>query len=390
MGKEWGWYNLRTMEAERTAFFRSTRLLVGHVIGVGIFGLPYVVAQAGYSMGILALVVSGALSTAALLMYADMAIHTKGHARFVGFIRDQAGPIAGFFAALAHFGGIVGGMTAYILIGGTFAYEVFGEVVGGTVAFWRIAFFALSALAVFGGMLTVARLQKVLIALYVGLILVMAALAVPNIQIEHYLSGTTATFFLPFGVALFAFTGMGAIPEMRDMLGRQKHLLRRSVITGTVAIGLLYVIFVTAVVGVTGLSTSPESLRGLAEVLGKGFLVLGSAVGLCTVTTAFMSHALSLTNTLVYDFRLRYLVSWAIAVTAPLIMILLGANDFIRIINVTGGAFIGLAGLMLIAAYEQMRRKPTTAKRMLAIPQWIVFLTGCGFAFNIALALFGA
>lgn len=364
--------------------------MVGQVIGVGMFGLPYAFAQAGFGVGALALVVSATVCTLTVLMYADMAVVTKGHGRFVGMIREQTGPIGGFLAAVGHFGGLYGAMTAYLIIGGNFAYQVFSPFVGGTVAVYRTLFFLFAAVVVFGGSMTVARIQAYLMFAYIGLLMLLVVIAMPHVDVDHYvIASNPDAFFLPFGVTLFAFTGFAAVPEMRDMLGRHKHLLRRSVLTGMGFIATLYVVFVTVVVGVSGKSTSPETIHGLAEVLGPAFVLLAAAIGLCTVLTAFVTQALVVTNTYVFDYRLRYVFSWAMAVILPLVFVLIGADDFIGVIDFTGGVFIGLTGLVLIAAYERLRHRPQTAKRMLAIPQWVVFAVGCIFIANIGFALFG-
>lgn len=378
------------MEEAKKAFWRSVRPMVGQVVGVGMFGLPYVFAQAGFGVGMLALALSALVCTLTVLMYADMAVVTKGHGRFVGMVSEQTGPIGGLFAAIGHFGGLYGAMTAYLLIGGTFAYQVFSPFVGGTVAVYRALFFVFAVLVVFGGSMTVSRLQAYLMFAYLGLLALLAVLAVPHIDLDHYvLIADSEKFFLPFGVTLFAFTGFAAVPEMRDILGRHKHLLRRSVLTGMAFIVALYVLFITMVVGVTGKSTTPETIHGLVDVLGPTFVLLAAAIGLCTVLTAFVTQALSVTNTYVFDYRLRYLLSWALAVVVPLVLVFLGANDFIGVIDFTGGVFIGISGLVLISAYERLRRQAQIAKRMLAIPQWAVAIVGGIFILNIGLALFG-
>ncbi|MBI1907944.1 hypothetical protein HYS28_00820 [Candidatus Uhrbacteria bacterium] len=378
------------MEDAKKAFWASLRPMIGQVVGVGMFGLPFVFAQAGFGVGMVAFALSAVVCAVTVLMYADMAVLTKGHARFVGLIREHAGPVGAFFAAVGLFGGLYGAMTAYLIVGGSFAYQVFSPVLGGTVAFYRTLFFFLGALVVFGGMTTVARLQKYLIVAYVGLMALLAVLAAPHIDIDHYaLAGDPEKFFLPFGVALFAFTGFGSVPEMRDALGRHKHLLRRSVLAGMAIIGLLYLVFVTAVVGVTGKATSVETIHGLADVLGPAFVLIAAAIGMCTVMTAFVTHALVMTNTYAFDYRLRYLVAWALTLFVPPVLVMVGADDFIGVIDFTGGVFIGITGLVLIATYETLRRKPQTAKRSLFVPRWAVLSAGLVFIANIVLALFG-
>lgn len=375
------------MEDAKSAFRRSLRPLFGSVVGVGIFALPYAVAQAGFGVGVFAILLCGAASMVAFLLYADIVLHTDGHGRFVGLMRQYVGPLGAVLAAAAFFVSAFGTLVAYILVGGSFAHVLFGPLFGGGLLAYRMLFLLCSGIAMLGGLLSVMRVQKYIIVAYLVLITIMIVLAFPHIDVGNFAGYDGAKAFLPFGVALFAFNGFSAVPEMRDILGRHKQLLPRAIITGLSIVAVLYVMFTAMIVGVSGAGTSQESLYGLAQVLGPAMLVIGSAIGLCTIGSAFMTHGIGATNTLVYDYRVRYLSAWAAVVALPCVIVLFGSTDFVRVINITGGVGGGLVGLVLVAAYEKMRIHPRTPKHLLSIPQWVVFVAGLIFILNIALAV---
>lgn len=374
------------MEAARIAFRRSIRPLLGNVVGVGIFALPYAVAQTGLGVGVGAILVCGIASLVGFLMYADIALHTEGHARFVGLMRQYLGPLGALCAALAFFISVTGTLVAYILVGGSFAHVLFGPFIGGELLTYRLVFLAIGGVAMLGGLLSVTRIQRSIIAAYLVLMVLLIFFALPHVEMEHLTGYDPSSIFLPFGVALFAFNGLSAVPEMRDVLGRHKRLLPRALVVGLGFVTLLYILFTAVVVGVSGSATSQEALYGLAQVIGPWILVLGAAIGLCTVGTAFMTHGLVATNTLVYDYRVRYLVGWAFVVLIPLSVVLFGSSDFVRVIHVTGGVGGGLVGLVVVAAYENMRRHPRVSKHLLVIPQWAVFAASLVFVGNIVFA----
>ncbi len=380
-------YTVDNMTQKRSLFLAGIRPLVGQMVGAGLFSLPFVFSQAGFGVGLLALGVSAVVSIITLLMFADLALALKGHHRFVGLIHELTGPVGGFFAAIGLFGSIYGALVAYTLIGGSFAYAVFSPILPLQLSVYRLLFFIASAILIAGGAMTVARYQKYLICLYVLGIALLAIIAAPHLALEHFVFTTGHSWFLPFGVTLFSLTAFAAVPEMRDILGKQKALLPRAVIVGTVAVAILYAVFAFIVVGITGLSTSPETLHGLSGTLGLGFVALASAVGLCTVTTAFISQGLVMHNTLLYDYRLRYFTSLAIALGIPIIILALGVTDVTRVIDVTGGLFVGLMGLCIVTAYESLRRLPHTSKRSLYFPRWVSLLVAGIFAANMAFAL---
>jgi hypothetical protein len=73
---------------ERVSLWRGIRLLVGTVVGVGFFGLPFVFAHVGYWVAFFELIVLVAVQILFLGMYADLALAKKGHARFLHIIGD--------------------------------------------------------------------------------------------------------------------------------------------------------------------------------------------------------------------------------------------------------------------------------------------------------------
>lgn len=381
------WYTVDNMISKMRLFWASIRPLVGQMVGAGLFAIPFVFSQSGFGVGIIALIISTAISIITLLMFADLALVLKGHHRFVGIIHELTGPVGGFFAAIALFGSIYGALVAYTLIGGSFAYEVFSPLIPWQLAIYRFLFFIISAVLVVGGSLAVARYQKYLICLYVCGIGLLAVFAAPHILLEHFVVATSSSWFLPFGVTLFSLTAFSAVPEMRDILGHERAMLPRAVVIGTMLVAILYAVFAFIVVGVTGLSTTPETLHGLGSSLGLGFVALASAIGLCTVTTAFISQGVVLQNTFLFDYRFRYFTSFILALGIPVLILALGVHDVTRVIDITGGLFVGLMGLCIIAAYETLRRLPHSTKRSLYFPRWVSMLVASIFVANIVLAV---
>ena len=65
--------------------------MVGSVVGVGVFGLPFVFSQTGYGAGLLVLLLLSSTMTGILFMYADVIAHTPGEHRFAGIIETYLG-----------------------------------------------------------------------------------------------------------------------------------------------------------------------------------------------------------------------------------------------------------------------------------------------------------
>ena len=219
------------------------------------------------------------------------------------------------------------------------------------------------------------RLQAVLIPVFFSMIVGLALFALPNLHLNYLSTVDPTQALLPFGALVFAFTGFSAVPECREALGRRKTLTRPALILGVILIGVLYALFTFAVVGMTGPFTSVQAVDGLRFVAGPWLSSFVSIIGLCTVFTAFIGVGNVVMNSLILDFRGRYLSSWWLAVVIPLCAFLLGARSFIDVIGATGGLLGGLSGIVLLLAYERARLTAHLPKRALAIPQGLVALS---------------
>ncbi len=368
-------------------FLRSVQPFVGSVIGVGIFGLPFVFAQAGYVVGLAHLLVLAGVYLVVLLAYADIVTNTKGHPRFVGIVRKYLGPKWSWIAVLLMLVGIWGALLAYILIGGEFLHVLFSEVTGGSLVTFQIVFFLICSLLLIGGLGFIARLEVVFVfALLVLLVLIMIG-SLPHADVSNLVTIDSEQWFLPFGVVLFALGGISVIPEMAQILGRDRKRLRSSVAVGLMTVALIYVLFAASVVSVTGMETSQEAMIGLGQALGPWAVTIGAVIGLFSVFTSFLILGISAMDMLMYDYRRRYLVSWFAAISVPFCIFLLGAREFIEVVGFIGGVVGGMSGLLLILMYLKAKKHACTSKRCLSLPNWLMYLCALVFSSGVLLTI---
>src|SRR3989338_4596065 len=105
-------------------FFRSLGMMIGAIIGVGIFGLPYAFAQSGFAIGLLELFILGSFLTILQLMFGEVVVQTPGTHRLVSYIGLYLGPVWKWVALLAFDLGIWGAMLAYMVVGGEFLHAL--------------------------------------------------------------------------------------------------------------------------------------------------------------------------------------------------------------------------------------------------------------------------
>jgi amino acid permease len=374
---------------EAGKFWRTAQPLVGSVIGVGIFGLPFVFAQAGFFIGLGHLVVVGLINLVVLMVYSDIIMNTEGNSRLTGIVERYMGKGWSTLATIFLFGGSWGAMVAYIIVGGEFLQALLAGLFGGGLLLYQLTFFVITAALLIGGLGFITRIEVIFVFVLLLILFLILVGSLPYVEIEHLTEVNPRHWFAPFGVVLFAFGGLAAIPEMADILGRDKRKLRRVVLMGMGIISLVYIAFSGVVVAVTGKNTSEEAILGLGAFVGDWVTVLGSIVGLFAVFTSFLLLGISITDTLVYDYKQRYLVGWAIAVSVPLFVFLIGARSFIGVIGFTGGILGGLTGLLVLLTYVRAKNDVCTPKNCLQFPSWIIYLCASIFLFGVVMTIVG-
>ncbi len=360
--------------------WRGARPLVGTMIGVGILSLPFAVSQVGFVLGIGLLLAIGVVNVFILCLYADLVLVRAGKARFIHVIGRELGHFGTFVASTAYIGATYGALIAYLLFGGQFLRAIFYQWLPMSPWTASIWFFVIASVFTLGGSLFVARAQRILVPMFMTLLVVLTIIAIPHIDIQNYLTFTPQNIAVPLGVMLFAFQGMSALPEMRDILSRRPEWLSKSTVFAVSIVAVLYVIFITGVLGVTGAKTTENAIVGLGSSLGQSVVLLASGVAFLTTLTAYLNVTTALMNTYTYDLRLRFIPSWLLTSIIPLIFILLGVQSIVAVLGFSGGVLGPLTAIMMLIAYERARMGGDLPKYALRVPQWVVGLAFVIFA----------
>ena len=367
---------------------RAIEALVGAVVGVGIFGLPYAFAQAGFVIGLAYLLALGTVMVTVLLMFSEVVLVTPGRHHLSGYVRTYFGAGWGKFAAFLTIAGNWGALVAYVLVGGQFAYSLLSPLLGGELFLYQVVFMMVGFLVTLRGLSFISRVEMYLVAALVLAILALAVGGVPHVAIEPLLYVSSSDAFLPYGVVLFAIGGISLVPEMRDILGKHASHLRRVVPWSYVVIVALYTIFAFTVVSVTGLNTSPEAIAGFGKVVGQWALFVGALMGFLAVTTSFFLVSVSSQDLLELDYGSSRLLAWFATLSVPAIVILLGVRDFVEVMGFTGAVFSGGVAIFAVALFLRVRaRRGRRGKDAIDFPSWAGYLVAAIFVIGIALEL---
>ncbi len=375
MGDKQECYNVRTMQSDGSRVWCAARPLIGTMIGVGMLGLPFAVVRVGVWFGMVELVLAALVCYLVLRLYGELIVLRGGKARFIQVIDKELGHFGTGVASIAYIGATFGALLAFLLFGGQFLRTVTFGIFPMTPTESSMVFFFLASILTIGGSLFIARVQRVLIPIFLFCICCLVVVAAPNATAAHFaLPASVDGLGLTFGVMLFSFHGMSALPEMRDILGKKVSLLSRSIGVGTMVVTAVYAAFILAVIGVTGAQTTENAIRGLS-VLGSSFALFASGIALLVTFTVYTNVASALTNTFLYDLRMRFAHAWLLTAGIPLIAFFAGAQKISSVLSITGGILGSLTGIMMLIAYERARVSAELPKNSLHISQWAIALT---------------
>jgi len=368
--------------------FRAGEAIIGTIVGVGLFGLPFAFVQAGFFVGLAFLLGLGVVMTVMLLMMAEVSFQTPGRHRLAGYMKNYFGRKWGIFMAFVMLGASWGGIVAYVLIGGDFMYSLLGSSIGGSLFAYRAFFLGVGFLISMNGLKLVSRAESYLVA---GLIIVVSVIifrGVIDVDYSNLMVVNSSKWLVPYGVVLFSLSGFGVVPELKDILGRHYGRIKVILPISMAIIVLIYGLFAFVVTGVTGGATTPEAIVGLGGVMGEWVLIVGSILGFLAVATSFLITAISLQDMLEFDFGYSRLLAWFLTLSVPTVIFLMGMNDFIKVIGFTGSVFGGLIGLSVVMMYLRMtRRNCSIVYKCVPIPRGVVYLLGSVFFVGIVIEL---
>lgn len=339
------------------SFFNATAVLIGTIIGVGIFGLPYAIAQIGFIPGILYLIGLGLIVLVLNLCYGEIVLRTKKNHQLPGYAEMYLGKWGKLTALLATAIGFYGALLAYLIMAGNFLYSILENSFALSAFDYSLIFFAFIVMAIFFGKKIIPQIEFFMAIFLIIVILIISILGAPQIKFENLIPIDLINFFFPFGIILFALGGASAIPIMEIALKEQKFLLKKAILLGSLIPLILYILFSLVGVGVAGKIISENAIIGLGNILGNKILFLGSVFGFFAVSTSFLSLGLALKQIYHYDYNLNKLLSTILVCIFPLLFFLFGWTNFIEIINVTGLSIGGLNGILIILIYWQAKKK---------------------------------
>jgi tyrosine-specific transport protein len=346
-----------------TQFIKALSVFLGTIIGVGIFGLPYIAMKAGFFPVLFYFLLMSVVAITLHLVLAKIILGTEKLHRLPGYVEEYLGSKWKKISLLFLFFGLTGALLAYLIVGGEFLNAIFAPYFGGNAFLYTILFFCAGAFLVFRGIKSISKIEFFLLLIFLGILIMFFIKALPFINAEHFRTVINwKSLTLPYGIVLFSLWGSSIIPEIKEILGKNKKKLNKVIVSGILISMIVYVFFIFTILGVTGENTSKEAISGFSNTLGNGIVDLGFIFGIIACFTSFITLCLTLKKTLWYDFNIPKNISWFIACFLPLSLFLMGFREFIDVISFTGALALGAEAIIIIFLYKAFLKKKNLGK----------------------------
>jgi basic amino acid/polyamine antiporter, APA family len=294
--------------SRRLGLFDVTMIVMGGIIGSGIFINPYVVAQQVHSTALIlgAWAVGGLIALAGAFIYAELAGHSSLSGGQYIYLRDAFHPALAFIYGWSLLLVIQsGGMAAVAVTFAKYASEISGGQLDDMTASWlaAIVLVALTIINCFGVRAgsTVQNGFMVLKLLAIAT-LVLAGLTVVKPRLHEMSSATLSgpwNAITAFGAALipvqFAFGGWQTASFVAGEVRRPKKTLPRGILLGVLGVVIVYLSVNFVCVRALGphdlaLTKTPASaIMGIALGHNGARLI---AIGIAVSTLGFLSQSM--------------------------------------------------------------------------------------------------
>lgn len=338
---------------DKKRFYYAIATLVGTIIGVGLFGLPYVGSKSGFLIISIYFILLAALALVIHIFYGEVSFHTEGLHRLPGYTEKYLGEGWKRLTFIIEILSLVGSLLAYLIIGGTFLANLFN----GSVYLFTFLFFIFGAWLIWKDDRSVGPIELILLFVMIAIVILIFILGSPSIKFNNLLTINTRNFFIPYGVVMFSLWGTSAIPQIKELAKGNFQRLKKVIIYSILIVVLVYFLFTLTILGISGSKTSSEAIFGLKDYLGGKIIIIGLIFGVITTFTSFISLGLVLKKTFWYDYHLSKNTSWFLTCFIPLIIYILGLHNYIKIIGLTGAIALGIQGIIILLIYYKFKKR---------------------------------
>ena len=346
--------------------------LSGSIIGAGILGLPYAFSKSGFLVGVLWTLFLASVMIYLNLALGEVSLRTKGRHHLIGYAEKYLGKNGKRIMFFAIFFEIYSALIAYMIGEGQSLSKLF---TGGTewAILFGVIFWFLLTVFVYGSVKRLAKVEYVGVSVMLFTLILILVLLSPKIQVSNLVTFNVSQIFYPFGIVLFALMGFTAIPNVREEISKNRKLMKRTIIFGTLIPVLVYLFFSLVFVGVLGGNIAEVATNSFSGFIGKLLILLG----VLTMLTSFFVLSFALRDIVNSDLKERkfaFVIVSAIPLALYLIISIFNITGFAGVLGIGGAIAGGTLGILVMLLNIRAKKKGDQKSEYKVPINWITII----------------
>jgi tyrosine-specific transport protein len=338
---------------ERKKFFEAVSILIGTIIGAGIFGLPYVMMRAGVLVNVFYFLFLGSIVLIIHLILGEIALRTPGFHHVVGYGKIYLGNLGEKIFLISSLVSLSGSLLVYLILGGHFLKNIFDW--NNNFLFFLLIFWFFNSFVIILGWQKASFFELLMTFSLILILSIFSLLSLKYFRIDNLKLIDIKYLFLPWGVIFYAISGGLVIPELREFLIGKEFYLKKIIILGTILPIIFYFIFAISVAGALGLKTSEETINGLKNLFNPYIIKLIVIFGLFSIATSYLVMGMVLKRIFIHDLKINKKIANLIVCFTPLCFYFLGFKNFIKIISFLGLWLGAVDGILVLLVHKKAK-----------------------------------
>lgn len=330
-------------------------MMVGTIIGAGMFSLPFAFLKSGLITGFSFLIGFALLYAVIYWLYADVILKTKGEHRFIGYAQMYLGQKGFWSAFFVSFVQLFFVLTVYLVLAPSFT-KIF---IGGHNLIHLLLFWFIGSLIIVLNVRKIAISEFLMVLGMLIIILLVFVFGAFKLDLNIFKSiGCGSNLLFSIGPVLFALSGTLAVPEVVSYFresGISTKFLKGSLLLGSCLSAFAYGCFVFGVLGLSRY-VSEDAISGLVGRAPQGLLMILGVLGLLSLMSSYIVVGLNVRKVLEKDLGFSRLPAISLVVTIPLLLYLIGFQSFIGTVSFMGSFFTPIEILLLIWIWVKVRK----------------------------------
>ena len=359
----------------------SMAILVGTIIGGGIFVLPYINIKSGILMTNFWLLLLCIIMCILHLIFGEIILKTDKEMKLPGYAGFYLGNMVKKFLNFVCVFSIAFSLLIYIILATKFTNIIIGDNLVFLKPFVFIFIWLILNIFLFFKTINLSKCNFILTLLLVVLMIALSFLCFSHLDFVNFKINqqlVTQFWYSSYGVIFFAIDGLVAMPMMFLFLKHKKAsktVFKKSVILSYVFVFIVFFLFMNSVALLSKNNTSIDTFGGLMPFFGRGVLIMGALIGLLAIVTSYIVFVNYYKDMLKCDMRCNNIWSIIISMFLPLMFLLLDVNRLDDLMSLVGGVIGGMIAVIVLFIYQKVKNLKSDIYN-LNLSNWVVVIIG--------------